>query len=182
MARNGITATIKNRPYKQKMIEIKPAKPDQFLVIQNLAHKIWPNTFKEILSQHQIDYMLELMYSLPNLQKQYKNGHRFLLLTLDSNPVGFASYESNFKSLGKTKIHKIYVMPELQGKGLGKKMLDYITQLAKNNGDRTLTLNVNRFNKALKFYERIGFTKITSEDIDIGNGFLMEDFVLDKSI
>lgn len=164
------------------MVEIFEALPKQFSIIQKLAHEIWPPTFEKILSAPQISYMLEMMYSLPNLEKQHQKGHHFILLKEDELYLGFASYELNYEQSAKTKIHKIYVLPQKQGKGLGKTLLDFIAQIALENQNDTLTLNVNRFNGAVNFYERIGFKKTATEDIDIGNGFLMEDFVMEKPL
>jgi ribosomal protein S18 acetylase RimI-like enzyme len=94
----------------------------------------------------------------------------------------FASYEFNYKGEPKTKIHKIYILPETQGKGIGKKLLDYIVEKAKENRNTILSLNVNRYNSAYEFYVKIGFEKKGEEDINIGNGYLMEDYIMEKQL
>jgi ribosomal protein S18 acetylase RimI-like enzyme len=74
------------------------------------------------------------------------------------------------------------VHPDQQGKKLGKKMLDYIIEHIKNAGAKALQLNVNRHNKALYFYEKQGFKMIRSEDIDIGSGYFMNDYVMELKV
>ena len=73
-------------------------------------------------------------------------------------------------------------MPQAQGKGIGALMLDKITGIALQNGNTIVQLNVNRYNKAVKFYEKAGFVKTGEEDINIGNGYLMEDYIMEKKL
>ncbi len=98
------------------------------------------------------------------------------------NYLGFLSYELNYKGVPKTKIHKIYLLPASQGKGVGKQLIEAVTDRAKAEHNDTLSLNVNRHNKAIRFYERLGFTHVASETIDIGNGFIMDDYVMEKPV
>ncbi len=162
--------------------ELKEIGPQEFDKIQSLAHLIWPETFAEILSAEQMAYMLEMMYKPASLAKQQSNGCIFLLALANGVEVGFASYELNYKKTGKTKIHKLYLLPETQGKGFGRKMIEKIAEIAITNQNTSLILNVNRYNKAYEFYLKTGFIKTGEEDIDIGNGFLMEDFILEKNL
>ena len=150
--------------------------------IQMLAKKIWPAAYGHILSTEQIEYMLELMYSHESLEQQMSASHHvFLILDYDSHPSGFASY--SIPAGGKKgKLHKIYIDQELQGKGLGKSLLEEVTRRVRSAGCAILQLDVNRQNKAGSFYEKQGF-KVTSEkDTDIGNGFVMTDYVMEKGI
>jgi ribosomal protein S18 acetylase RimI-like enzyme len=147
-----------------------------------LAQQIWPATYKNILSSEQIDYMMELFYSPSALRKQLKEDkHTFVLIEDGEGSLGFASY-SKINSNGIFKLHKIYVLPALQGKGIGKAMIDFIIENIRPGGATALLLNVNRNNKARNFYERLGFSVIQEEDIDIGNNYFMNDFVMEKKI
>lgn len=163
-------------------MKIIEATKDHFPVIHNIAHATWPVTFGKILSPVQIDYMLEMMYSLPSIEAQVKRGHVFLMVQDGANYVGYASYELNYKGTSKVKVHKIYILPSVQGKGVGALLMNRISDVAKTHHATHLSLNVNRDNKAIQFYERIGFTIVSSEDIDIGNGFLMEDYIMEKNL
>ena len=103
------------------------------------------------------------------------------MLEDEESQVGFASYAPT-KESGVYKLHKIYVLPNQQGKGLGKTIVDFIVNDIKPQGAKKLLLNVNRNNKAKSFYERLGFTVIKEEDIDIGNNYFMNDYVMEKNL
>jgi GNAT superfamily N-acetyltransferase len=122
------------------------------------------------------------MYSIETLQQQMAKGHRFFVIKENQEPLGFIGIEANYPLQGQLKIHKLYVLPNLQGKGLGKRLIDFVAQLAKEQQLKLLTLNVNRFNKAVDFYTHIGFTIEFEENIEIGNGFLMEDYVMELEL
>lgn len=153
---------------------------NQLPIIKDLAYAIWPDAYGKILSNEQLDYMLELIYNVDSLQKQLEQKHIFLLVEDENQFIGFASYELNYKNSNKTKIQKIYILPSIQGKGIGKKMITFIEEKAIENQQKSLILNVNKFNKAKDFYLSQGFLISYSEVIDIGRGFIMDDYVLEK--
>jgi ribosomal protein S18 acetylase RimI-like enzyme len=155
---------------------------NQLPLVQDLAHKIWPSTYGEILSEAQLHYMLDKFYSSENLKLQLNSNHVFLLIKEENNILGFLDYELNYEKSGKTKIHKIYVLPETQGKGIGKTFIQHVEKIAQKANQNGILLNVNRFNKAIGFYENLGFQKIQTIDIEIGNGYLMEDFIMEKEV
>lgn len=164
------------------MIEIKPAEIPDLPVIQKLAFDIWPSAYLEILGRRQLDYMLEKIYSLASLEHQYKIlKHQFILVAENEIPVGFASF-SPHKNSTVFHLHKIYVLPQQQGKNIGKQILDYVIQQIKKSSATALQLNVNRHNKALHFYEKQGFKTIREEDIDIGGGYFMNDYVMELNL
>lgn len=165
------------------MFSIINASEDFFPVINSLAHRTWPNTFGDILSKEQIAYMLEWMYSISSIKEQVeKKRHRFILVKKDDEFVGYASYEVNYNQSGNTKLHKIYVLPECQGTGAGKILMDEVIKRTAEAGNKSLLLNVNRENPALGFYKKKGFEIIKTEDIDIGNGYFMNDYVMELKI
>ena len=150
--------------------------------IQKLAHAIWPPTFSEILSKEQLNYMLQMMYSEEALYQQLEQGIIFLLAIEEEKAIGFVAYELNYKDAAEVKIHKLYLLPTTQGKGYGKRMIDEVASIGKSHAQKSISLNVNRYNKAYDFYLKIGFDKIGEEDIDIGQGFLMEDAIMEKRL
>jgi ribosomal protein S18 acetylase RimI-like enzyme len=154
----------------------------ELLLIRNLALRIWPPTFEKILSEEQITYMLDRMYSMASLEKQFENGHKFLLLSENEQPIGFLAYELNYAELSQIKIHKLYLIPELQGKGYGKKLLKHAENLAQVNTQLSMVLNVNKYNPAIEFYKNYGFEIIAEEVIDIGAGFIMDDYQMKKTL
>lgn len=165
------------------MIHLEKIIKNQLSIIKDLAYTIWPNTYDEILSRKQLDYMLDTFYSIANLEKQMDNSQVFELLLEDANVIGFVAYElnCNFENLSQplTKIHKIYLLPEMQGKGFGKCMIDEIVKIAKSNNQKGIFLNVNKYNPAKFFYEKLGFVISKEEVIDIGNGYVMDDYVME---
>jgi ribosomal protein S18 acetylase RimI-like enzyme len=104
------------------------------------------------------------------------------VITEQDLTLGFIGIEHNYENGNITKIHKIYILPQTQGKGIGKTAMEAIEKLALENNSSSILLNVNRFNKALNFYQKMGFNVIDEVNIEIGNGYLMEDFVMEKVI
>ncbi len=97
--------------------------------------------------------------------------------------MGFASYSPKQSGVFDCyRLHKLYVLPNQQGKGTGKLLIDFIIDEIKQAGATILELNVNRHNKALHFYNKIGFTIAREQDIDIGNGYFMNDYVMELQL
>ncbi|NJC28216.1 GNAT family N-acetyltransferase [Neolewinella antarctica] len=181
-----------------RIVEATPADYD---TIRKIAHATWPSTFKDILTGEQIDYMLHLMYRRQAIEQQVADGHVFLLLVEGQRgnqnanpspqylkggitkfkPVGYASYQADYLP-GTTKLHKVYLLPESQGKGFGKQLIDKVATIARNAGQKALRLDVNYQNKAIGVYEHVGFRKIDRHTTDIGNGFLMEDWRMELAL
>lgn len=165
------------------MITITKAEPQQLAVVQQIAYQTWPHTFGEILAPEQIDYMLKLMYDLDVLRESVeKKNVVFLLAAVDGVFGGFAGYELNYNQEPVSKLHKIYVLPSMQGKNIGQALISEVERIAREAGMEKLSLNVNRQNKATGFYQRNGFVKTGEEDIDIGNGFFMNDAIMTKKL
>jgi GNAT superfamily N-acetyltransferase len=164
------------------MTTISEATVEDFETIRRIAHTSWPVAYGEILSKEQLDYMLGKMYSDTALLDNLNKGHHFILAKEDSVCLGFASFEHRYLNEKCTRLHKIYLLPETQGKGLGKMLLERIIALAKENHSDTISLNVNRFNKAYAFYKKVGFEVVGEEDLAIGNGYLMEDYKMELKI
>jgi ribosomal protein S18 acetylase RimI-like enzyme len=150
--------------------------------VTKLAHLIWPDTFRDILKPEQLQFMLEWMYNPKTLSSQIESGHQFFLLENKHNYIGYMGVEVAHSSSNLLKIHKLYLLPSQQGRGYGKLLIEHAISLAKSNGNSAITLNVNRFNKSVKFYQALGFQITKEEDIDIGQGYLMEDYVMELPI
>ncbi|MGZ8524448.1 MAG: GNAT family N-acetyltransferase [Chitinophagaceae bacterium] len=157
---------------------IRKAYPADIPLIRDMAYKIWPSTYGNILSKAQIDYMLGWFYSEKELHQQMEQNIEFIIAYDGVHPVGFASFSLTEPRV--YKLHKIYVLPSQQGKGTGRSIIDHLIKAMKSKGAVSLQLNVNRLNNAKVFYEKLGFTVIKEEDIDIGNGFFMNDYVMEK--
>lgn len=168
------------------MIEIEKVLANditKFQIIRTIAQETWPIAYGEILSTSQLEYMFDMMYSTSSLLEQAsKKNLQFILARKGNDYLGFASYEIDIDKTNKTKIHKIYILPETQGKGIGKKLVDYIAVEAMYQKNTAVILNVNKYNKALHFYLKLGFSNVKEEVIDIGNGYVMDDYVMEKML
>jgi ribosomal protein S18 acetylase RimI-like enzyme len=161
--------------------EVKMASRDDLWQIRELAMRIFPVTYKDIVEGPQIDYMMDMFYTSGNLLKQFESGQQFLIIYYKGNAAGYASY-TLLNSTGDYKLNKIYLDQSLQGKGLGKILLREVVSRLQKTGGRNLQLNVNRFNKAVGFYRNMGFTVKKEELLDIGNGYFMDDYVMELNL
>jgi GNAT superfamily N-acetyltransferase len=112
------------------MLTICHATEADIPLLRTLCFQVWPQTYAGIITQAQIDYMLEMMYSPASLQQQMHSGANFLICYDDTQPCGFASYQDHTN--GKFKLDKIYVLPSQQGKGAGRYIIDYIVNTYSN--------------------------------------------------
>ena len=164
------------------MITLRIAKEDDLSMISDLAEQIWPHTYGAYLSQEQLRYMLDLMYNHGELLSQLQKGHTFIIAHQGEKDLGFAGFSCIESEKNGYKLHKIYVLPETQGQGVGKLLMNEVVDLVGRNGGKTLQLNVNRNNKARYFYEKAGFIIKETVDIDLGNGFFMNDYVMERTL
>ena len=163
------------------MLSVHKATAADIPLIRELTFEIWPKTYNSIISKEQIVYMLDLMYNPAVLQKQMdEDGCTFIIVYDDKEPVAFASYIET--ELQLWKLNKIYILPSQQGKGTGKFIINYIVDEIKNKQAKALQLQVNRQNNAKDFYERLGFKIIQTANFDIGNGYFMNDYVMELAI
>lgn len=150
-------------------------------LIQDLARRSWKNAYSEILSEEQMEYMLSEMYSEQEIDRQLQNPNYHYYLIEDETKgsyEGFIGYEHNYEH-ETTKLHRIYLVPESKGKGFGKEALLFLNEKVSENGNKRIILNVNKYNAARNFYESQGY-KVYGEGVfDIGNGFVMDDFLME---
>jgi|SRR6218665_254881 len=151
--------------------------------IREIAELTWPATYSEIISAEQITYMLNWMYSEKKILDAITDTKQdFLVLERNNELVGFAGIEHNYQNQAVTRIHKLYVLPSTQGTGAGKALFMAIIDEAKKNQSNLLHLNVNKANKAVSFYKHLGFNVHEEEILDIGNGFVMDDYIMTKNL
>lgn len=160
------------------MVQILHATLKDIPTIRTLAEEIWWPTYSSIISFEQIRYMLDMIYSEKELERVIRSGAQtFIILHDERGPQGFASYGLRPEDSKICKLHKLYVLPENQGNGYGKSLVDEVRIRAMNLNADTIDLNVNRSNPAIGFYEKLGFVKIKEEDVPIGP-YWMNDFVM----
>lgn len=157
--------------------------------IQAMAEIVFRHTYREILTPQQMEYMMDWMYSTSNLRLQMQEqGHHYLLMTSpQGQDIGYSSYNLEKENSDYWQFHlqKIYVLPNLQGHGLGKllfKATEQAMQQMSNHHPLRFELNVNRTNRAVTFYEHMGMHCDRQGDFPIGNGFYMNDFIMAKEL
>lgn len=165
------------------MFSFKTITIDDASLIRDLASRIWSNTYGHILSAEQLDYMFEMMYAVESIRKQMEEaGHRFFIAEVDAIPSGYISIEKiNDK---RFNFQKIYTLPAVQGKGVGRYLVEQGIAYLKENYETpfTVELFVNRENKAVGFYNHLGFKTIGTRDHHIGNGYYMNDYIMNLEI
>ncbi len=161
-------------------MEIKSASIDDAEIIRKLAYETWPTTYGHIASKSQIEFMLEQSYTLEAIHKQMLTGHSFLLIEKEGIAQGFTSFRCT-SELAIFKLEKLYVHPKTQSEGVGRKLLNEVEQRCSALGATRLMLNVNRRNKALHFYQRLGYEIVESIDIPYFD-YVLEDYVMGKDL
>jgi GNAT superfamily N-acetyltransferase len=160
--------------------------------IRSVSERTWPSTYGHIISQEQIDFMLDWMYSDESLEKQMDSGCVFYIASIKKEneqweAVGFCSVSPEEEENNSTekvagakahKLNKLYILPSAQGTGAGKALLVKAIEFAKAAGSSSLFLQVNKQNDAYTFYLKHGFVKEQEFKFDIGNGFFMDDYVM----
>lgn len=160
--------------------DIRKATVGDIPAIRAMAEIAFPDTYKDILSPEQLEYMMQWMYSEESLRRQMTiDGHRFFVI----DGKGYVSFRTDGMTddgVRRYHLEKLYITPECQGCGLGRRLFHKVVDevLAESNGSAVIELNVNRNNKALAFYQRLGLHIDRSGDFPIGNGFFMNDYIM----
>lgn len=165
------------------MIDFIPVTDEEEIAtVSALADEIWREHYPDIISNEQIVYMLECFQSKSAIRKQIDDGYHYALILIEGKPAGYLAVQADpgEKSLF---ISKIYLCQGMRGKGGGHAASEYIIRLAREKGCSRIWLTVNRMNRiAIKAYQRWGFT-VTGEVVaDIGEGFVMDDYRMEKQL
>jgi GNAT superfamily N-acetyltransferase len=168
------------RPNRDVIVRVTEA---DLPAIAKLAGVIWRACYPGIITSEQIDYMLARMYAPGVLREEIRSqGIRYDLLLVDGKPVGFASYGPASEP-GVMKLHKLYLLPEMHGCGLGSRLLQHVEREVRAGAGRRLVLSVNKRNaRAIAAYKRNGFVTVNSVATDIGGGFVMDDYIMAKDL
>ena len=161
------------------MFTIRKADTADISLIHKLAWQIFPETYKNILSKEQTDYMMEWMYSPENIRKQMEEeGHIYYIAYEECEPAGYVSIQPEGENL--YHLQKIYVLPYHQKYGLGKLLFRQAIEAIKELHPEPcrMELNVNRKNPALGFYKHMGMKKVREGNFPIGNGYYMNDYIM----
>lgn len=165
------------------MNAIRKASKADNLLIHRLASRTWKHTYEHILSKEQLEYMFDMMYAPDNIVRQMEEKkHVYFIIYTDNIPSGYISIEQVDDCL--FIFQKIYLLPSFQGKGIGRYMIEQGIEYIKSihPGPCKVQLYVNRNNKALDFYKRMQFDIIDTRDFAIGQGYFMNDYIMERTI
>ena len=169
------------RAIVNRMLTFLPATPADAAQIRSLAERIWSESYAGIVSAEQMAYMIEWMYSEETITRELSEGVSWEVARLHSEAVGYLSVTFGVDAVAK--LNKLYLLPAHQGRGLGQEMLARVFALAAARGVSEIRLQVNRANlRAQLAYERFGFRRIEEAVFSIGSGFVMDDYIMARSV
>ena len=147
--------------------------------ISNLAHmakEIWEEHYTPIIGKDQVDYMLEKFQSESAIQAKINDNYNYFTVRIDNHAIGYLSYSIKDET-HSLFLSKIYLKKAQRGKGHGRQMMQFIIQKAKELNCQYITLTVNKYNEnTIVAYQKFGFVQKRELVIDIGDGFVMDDF------
>lgn len=182
-------AVLENVEIKKKITPIKlnvyvhfhKVNEKNIHLLNPLAKEIWNDAYKEVLSQDQIDYMLEMMYNVDKVNEGIANGEIWEIVKVDNVPSGYLHYK--FDENNTVFLSKIYIKTNDKTKGVGQAMMNHVIEYANDVKANAVQLTVNKENaRAIRFYEKNGFKNIESKTFDIGSGYVMDDYIYQKSL
>jgi len=162
---------------------LESLQPPDFAKVAAMAREIWPEAYSSIISAEQIEFMLGEMYSVAKIEKETESGDaRYFWILRDQVRIGFTAFGPLIENR-TCEIHKLYILPQCHRSGAGRFGISQIEAIATGHQSSHLELRVNRNNtRAILFYESCGFEKHTSDCKEIGNGFVMDDYILRKPL
>ena len=143
-----------------------------------LAREIWHEHYDALLGSAQVDYMLSHFQSETAIKEQIGKGTVYLLAYWDDEPAGYCAYRPEEERMF---LSKIYVKNDLRGRGIGKAFFDYVE--GQSNGKKSVYLTVNKHNDhSIAAYKRVGFSVADQVKTDIGEGYYMDDYIMEKAL
>lgn len=163
-------------------VTFRAASVEDVPLLQDLAQKTWRVCYPGIISTEQIEFMLGWMYSDDLIRRQIVEGVAWEVIENgDGEAAGFLSYHSDPDN--RVKLEKLYVLPVMQGRGIGKRALAHVLDRAKAMGANSVWMQVNKQNeKAIASYRKAGFIVAREAVFDIGGGFVMDDYLMEKTV
>jgi ribosomal protein S18 acetylase RimI-like enzyme len=151
-------------------------------ITAQLAHKIWNDHYVPIIGQKQVDYMLDKFQSFNAISNQIKNGYEYFLIFKDEKPIGYLCLIIDNPSK-KLMISKIYTEKDVRGFGFGMKLIEFTKKIAQEKEMKTIWLTVNKYNSnSIKWYQKLNFEIVKEVKMNIGNNYIMDDFVLELKL
>ena len=167
-------------PGQAKMNIERISTETQVETVARLACEIWNQHFTPVIGKAQVDYMVEKFQSKKAIFGQMEEGYSYYLIKADGNYVGYTGICPKEDELF---LSKLYVRASQRGKGYGRRAVEFIEGLAREKGLGKITLTVDKnTTDSIKAYEKFGFTNLGAFVQDVGNGFVMDDFRMEKAV
>lgn len=156
---------------------------DQLMVLEEIAYRIWHEHYEPIIGKSQVDYMLSNFQSAEAIKKQIAEGYKYFLMRFNDEDAGYFAVLPGYDTKEKMFLSKLYVDKKFRGNGIAKSSISYVEQMCKQNGQSIIWLTVNKHNSgSIEAYKKMGFVCTESIVQDIGNGFYMDDYKMEKKI
>lgn len=156
--------------------------PAEIETVARIAEPIWHETYDGITGPAATRYMVEQFQSVPAIRRQLaQEGYVYYLMLLDDEAAGFIGLVPHKE--GKMFLSKLYVSEKYRGHGLPRAAFDFIADLCALEGLDKIYLTVNKGNRhAIDVYKHFGFYVIDAVVTDIGCGYVMDDYILQKDV
>jgi RimJ/RimL family protein N-acetyltransferase len=162
-------------------LTIVPVKPEQSAKLAALAKPIWEEHFTPIIGAMQVAYMLEKFQSDRALREQMEQeGYRYFYFLWDGEKAGYLGIRRDGDTLF---LSKLYLKKEFRGRGIARAAFDFLEDLCRRESLKKIWLTCNKYNdSSLAVYRALGLTTVRSQVTDIGSGFVMDDYVLERQV
>lgn len=162
-----------------QLIQTKTATTNRdFAVIESLAKQIWSSHYTPIIGVSQVEYMLDKFQSQSAIADDIANGYVYTLVSSGEAECGYSAIKLDQGVF----LSKFYVLETHRGQGLGKALLNNILDFAKQHNQQRIWLTCNKNNPSLSVYKKMNFTIVDKIVTDIGGGYVMDDYVLEKAL
>ena len=158
---------------------------EQLAIVARLAHEIWYEYYVPLIGRAQVDYMVARFQSLPAMRAQREEGYEYYLIEEEGEvgaaPIGYLAIHARLDA-GEIFLSKLYLVASARGSGTGRRALDFVESVARERGLRRVWLTVNKGNPSRFVYERAGYVNAGALVTDIGGGFVMDDYRMEKIV
>ena len=150
--------------------------------VASLAAEIWNEHYIPIIGKEQVNYMVSLFQSVATIESQIEEGYQYFLVEYDDNHGGYFAILKDRQEKSMF-LSKLYVHKDFRGHGIAKACVSYIEDMCRESGLTKIWLTVNKYNEiAIEAYTKMGFINVAAITQDIGNGFIMDDYKMEKTI
>jgi O-acetyl-ADP-ribose deacetylase (regulator of RNase III)/ribosomal protein S18 acetylase RimI-like enzyme len=172
---------IYHRLIKGKTDFVRATNPCEISTVADLAKEIWTEYYTPIIGESQVRYMIDKFQSAPAVIAQINNdNYEYYLIVQSLEPAGYIGIQQKAEELF---LSKFYIQKERRGNGLGRKAFEFVIKRAKELGSKFITLTVNKNNtSSITAYEKLGFRNEGPVVADIGNGYIMDDYLMKYTI